>query len=356
MAGQGPNPAQTQYLQNVQNNVANTQGLISSQRGLNPALAAKLGSNAGATANQQAASGAAQLQQQQQLAATGLYGNLLGQEQQGNLAQQQLYVAPNTSAMQTNAAVANANQQAAQGITGGLLGSLGSALTVPSMASGGMVRNYDDGGGITEMPSGDIADDSNPAIASDVPIWQPKDANGTSGPGNPYNAGKNSNGAKSQVGQILGGFQGMGSQKQSGILNQGFGQLGALGGTSGNQLNQGIAALGESPSNSASNVGSSIGGLAAFFAKGGKVNAMVSPGEIYLPPSKAKAVAKGKESPMSGEHIKGKAKVPGDSLQNDTVPKKLKKGGVVIPRTKTAPDKAAQFVAAVLSKHGIRNK
>jgi hypothetical protein len=41
--GNGPNPAQTQYMQNVQQNIANAQGLLSSQRGLNPALASKMG-------------------------------------------------------------------------------------------------------------------------------------------------------------------------------------------------------------------------------------------------------------------------------------------------------------------------
>jgi hypothetical protein len=70
MNGQGPNPAQTQYLMNSQNNIANTQGLIASQRGLNPALATRMGANAGAYENQRASLGSALLQQQQQIAAT----------------------------------------------------------------------------------------------------------------------------------------------------------------------------------------------------------------------------------------------------------------------------------------------
>ncbi len=96
----------------------------------------------------------------------------------------------------------------------------------------------------------------------------------------------------------------------------------------------------------------------AMAAKGGKakhkVPAMVSPGEIYLQPGAAKEVAKGKKSPMSGEHIKGQAKVKGDSLQNDTVPKTLEEGGVVIPRSvlegPNAHWAAHKFVKAAMSK------
>lgn len=90
--------------------------------------------------------------------------------------------------------------------------------------------------------------------------------------------------------------------------------------------------------------------------KSGKVPAMVSPGEMYLPPKKAQAVAAKKAPPMIGEMIPGKAKVKGDSLKNDTVPKTLETGGVVIPRSimnhPDAAKKAAAFVAAHLAKSG----
>jgi hypothetical protein len=85
--GQGPNPAQQQYQQNVQQNVANAQGLISSQRGLNPALAARMGVNAAAQANNQAAGQSGILQAQQQLAAQQQLGGLYGQMQNANLGQ-----------------------------------------------------------------------------------------------------------------------------------------------------------------------------------------------------------------------------------------------------------------------------
>lgn len=95
-------------------------------------------------------------------------------------------------------------------------------------------------------------------------------------------------------------------------------------------------------------------------ATGGKVPAMVSPGEVYLDPKDAKEVSKGKKSPMSGEMIKGKAKVKGDSLKNDTVPKTLDAGGVVIPRSiiqgPNAHREAYKFVNAVMAKHGMKAK
>jgi hypothetical protein len=100
-----------------------------------------------------------------------------------------------------------------------------------------------------------------------------------------------------------------------------------------------------------------------MYAKGGKVDAMVSPGEKFLKPKEVKEVAKGKANPMKvGETIPGKPKVPGaiDSYKNDTVPKKLETGGIVIPRhvTQSADPvgESMKFVKAILAKkrHGVK--
>jgi hypothetical protein len=81
------------------------------------------------------------------------------------------------------------------------------------------------------------------------------------------------------------------------------------------------------------------------------VKAILSPGEIYLNPDQADKVSKGQMSPMDGERIPGKAKVKGDSRKNDTVPKTLEAGGVVIKRTKAFDEeKAKKFVDAVKSR------
>jgi len=222
MAGQGPNPAQTQYQQNMGTNIANAQGLISSQRGLNPALASRLGSNVAAQANQQAAAQSSVLQQNQQIQAAQNLGSLYGQMQQGNLGQQGAFNQANLGAMGENQRVAAGNQSQAGKLAGGLM----------SMVPG--------------------------------------------------------------VGKVFGA------------------------------------------------------------AHGGQVPAMVSPGEVYLPPSEVESVKDGANAISSGRKISGKAKVKGDSIKNDTVSTTLEAGGIVLPRSvtqaKDAPAAAAKFVAAVLAR------
>ena len=112
-----------------------------------------------------------------------------------------------------------------------------------------------------------------------------------------------------------------------------------------------------------------LGPLAALASKGGqapsngkKTLAMVSPGEIYLSPDQAKAVAAGKASPKEGVKIPGKAKVKGDSKENDTVPMNLEPGGVVIKRSKVNSDSPeshmTRFVESVMARQqmGRRGK
>lgn len=110
--------------------------------------------------------------------------------------------------------------------------------------------------------------------------------------------------------------------------------------------------------------GGQVGGPKSFagrhlaMAKGGKVqDVMVSPGEIYLTPQKAREVANNKSKAPevigSAKKIPGKAPVKGDSLKNDIVPAKLERGGVVVPRSKAnIPADAAKFIEAVFSKKG----
>lgn len=98
--------------------------------------------------------------------------------------------------------------------------------------------------------------------------------------------------------------------------------------------------------------------VAQYFANGGSVPALVSPGEKYLSPSDVKRVEQGANPMNVGETIPGKPKVGGatNSYANDTVKKTLKEGGIVIPRSVTQaknPDKAAEaFVNAILARKG----
>lgn len=96
-------------------------------------------------------------------------------------------------------------------------------------------------------------------------------------------------------------------------------------------------------------------------ARGGPVRALVSPGERYLNPSEVEKVAKGKKDPMkAGEKIPGKAKVKGakNSYANDTIPKTLEEGGLVLPRSVTQSKhphwEAHKFISAIMAKNGGR--
>ena len=98
--------------------------------------------------------------------------------------------------------------------------------------------------------------------------------------------------------------------------------------------------------------------LTQKFASGGKVQALVSPGERYLSPGAVKSVEKGANPMTSGEKIQGTPKVGGakNSYANDTVAKKLDEGGIVLPRSvtqsKTPGKDAHKFVEAILAKDG----
>lgn len=116
--------------------------------------------------------------------------------------------------------------------------------------------------------------------------------------------------------------------------------------------------------------GQSSSGLAAaapeaaelMLAKGGKVSAMVSPGEKYLTPKEASKVAKGEASSSHvGRVVPGTPKFKGNNYANDIVPAKLEAGGIVIPnsimQSKDPEKSAAAFVRAHLSKNkGLKRK
>lgn len=105
--------------------------------------------------------------------------------------------------------------------------------------------------------------------------------------------------------------------------------------------------------------GGNVGSFADYLglALGGKVPALVSPGERYLSPSDAKKAAQGTNPMKLGEKIPGKAKVAGDSPKNDIVKKDLKSGGVVLPRSVTNaknPSAASKrFVDALNQKKSL---
>lgn len=89
-----------------------------------------------------------------------------------------------------------------------------------------------------------------------------------------------------------------------------------------------------------------------YFAKGGSVPAMVSPGEIYLNPDQVHDVVNNDVDPKDiGHKFSGKAKVKGDSYSNDTIPATLQEGGVVIDREHMgSKEKRKLFVHKAIAK------
>lgn len=318
--GGGPNPALTQLNQTTGQNIASQSALMAGQRGAgaNAGLIARQAAQNGGAINQQAAGQAATMRANQQLAAIGalqqqqgMLGGLstqqVGQQAQGlnnvianNNQQQQMQLnavqAQNSANLQNQANINGINsdmakqQQAQQYQTGqGIASGIGSAVTA--------------GVGSAMKPSA-------PAVAPAAPQIGPVKQNGSFALGG-------------MVGYAQGGEIAP-QQGYSAIMKENYGKP-------------------------RSKVGAHLSGISvAGYAHGGTVKAMVSPGEIYLTPKQADKVAQGKMSPMAGERIPGKAKVAGDSEKNDTVPKDLQKGGVVVKRTKARdPKEAADFVAAV---------
>ena len=312
-AGSGPNPAQLQYTQNAQGMAQSQAALNAQNRALNPGLAARQSGNAAVQAEQTAAGGAAAQQGQQQLAAQQQEAGLANVEQNGL-----------TSANGINAQVSQNNANAVNNTEGGILGGIGGAIgSLFSFSEGGEVKKMSGGGSVS------VAGVPNFSNANSMP-------SGSSGLGN----------AASNIDLSSAFGSGPTAPASSSVP------------TSNDWYQFATANPGSVPT---SDQWASM--MAPGMAKGGKVKAdvpaMVSPGEEYLTPKKAKAVADGKASAMKvGEKIKGKASIKGDSLKNDTVPKMLKDGGMIIPRsiTQMHPDRAAAFVRAHLSKHGMGMK
>jgi hypothetical protein len=161
-AGAGPNPALAQLRQTTGQNINNAAGQVASTRGINPALAARLAADQGAGLNQQAAGQAATQTAQQTLAAQQQLAGVLGQQAGQNIAQQQANTSllgtagglqtqneqlnqltaaqnqqANLAAQQIQAGVQGQNAQTNAGLIGGLLNGAGAAATL--IAGGGMV-------------------------------------------------------------------------------------------------------------------------------------------------------------------------------------------------------------------------
>ncbi len=340
-AGGGPSVATTMLNNAQQQNAAQANAMAASQRGVNPGLALRSAMQSNAGANQAAQAQGVAARQQEQLNAQQMLGQNQGAQaslvntMQGQGYQNQQYKA----GLQAQASNANAEraQKASSGAIGGLANMAGAAF---GMADGGDVPNtaipqlqtdtsyemFGGGSKDSKKPKGDAKASAAPQAAPNSPMGTatvmgdrpaPVLLNQPIGPQTQAQAGP-----QSFIGRALGNAQG---------------HLDTFG-------------------SNMSKLGTQLG-----FAQGGTVPALVSPGERYLPPSEVKKVEKGEKSPMkAGEKIPGKPKVGGatNSYANDTVHKKLKEGGIILPRAVTmSPDaekKAMAFMKALQAKRGAK--
>lgn len=319
-SGQGPNPAQAQLQQATDKNIAQNAALIGSQKGINPGQAGRLAAENAASIGQQAAGQGAEMRANQMVNAQGQLGNAVAGFTGANQQQQNMFQNAATQfnnsqiAMRGNQNDINQKTRSAANnigsqIGGNVMSGIGSAF---GLAEGGVVpEGYADGG--------------------EVDLTKPMNSDGS---------------PTSFAGRFMKGMMGGPSMNPATTATTSPVASGSQ--MVGKGIGEGAKALAGlfAPKESSDEV-------ASPFAKGGQVKAMVSPGEKYLPAKAAEKVAKSpnkeQEIKKQAQTIPGKAKVKGDSEKNDTVPKTLESGGVVIPRTKANnPKQAADFVAAVM--------
>lgn len=368
--GQGPNPALAQLAQTTNQNVNNQAALMAGQRGAagNVGEMARQAAQQGAATQQQAVGQAATQEANQQIAAqqnlAGLSANQVGQAGQAvsNLGTQQqneqnILQGANTAynnanvGMQSN--INNVNSQTAQANQAANTNIIGSiADAAPGLANGiASLFKFEKGGEVgkdgdhlmlAEMNAHSLrhtkkyADGGNVSTNMGQPQFTPVQNSGApqiqqaSNNAQPLEQAANEN--------FSNAIQSIGDKGQEMADNQKAEEDIANGG---NGYYTGGQAM-EGPN----------GHVAAYLAAGGKVPAMVSPNERYLNPSEVEKVKQGADPTKMGVIFKGKAKVKGDSLKNDTIPTTLDDGGVVIDReNRGSPNKERKFVMKSVAKH-----
>lgn len=390
--GTGPNPAQAMLSQATGANTANQAALMAGQRGAgqNVGLIARQAAQQGAANQQNAAGQAATMQANQSLGALNQLGSLSSQQVGQQAAatgaltgaqqseQQLLYgqiANQNSANVQQQMGLNQANLAQSQAGAKAQMGLLQGAATGLAMAKGGAVPHYASGAWVQDGPTVGGAPD--PAIWASKPSSLPQVQQPSGAPTAPPtptkfakatatalgNQDSNANDpykSENSAGQAIGTGIGKGLSGLGGSIKGLFGGSPSAS-QSGYQADPATMAnldWGKAPSMDINP--NAANGDWANLAKGGAVPAMVSPGEVYLSPEKVDKVAEGKASPLDGEKIKGKAKVKGDSLKNDTVPKTLEEGGIVLPRSVTEskhPHWAAhKFVQQIMAQGGFPKK
>lgn len=321
--GTGPDPAMTQYNQNISNLAQQQAGAISSVQGISPALAARMISQQKSGAMQNAAGQGATTQAQQQLGAMG---------QMGGIAQQQASIASGLqqNVNNVNAGLANQMGERGQSAAGGGASGAGSAMGTMMGARGGMVRHMAGGGPIGQTAdSGSVGPISqfSQFLAQGNPSPTPSpvsvDTNVPSvlqAPKQSYPKGTAKSGAASP-----GANEGASAGSSSMYTSGGYGNNVM-------NMNAGPSATSQSYGSDLMNRDSGMSG----YAMGGVSGDYRSGGHVKAAAPSQKAVASG------------------NSYANDKVPAMLSEGEIVLPRSvtksKNPPAAAMRFVQAVMAK------
>lgn len=379
--GTGPNPAQAQLAQATGANTANQAALMAGQRGsgANAGLIARQAAQQGGANQQSAAGQAATLQANQSLNALGQLSGVAGQqvanqvgatgavtgaqqgEQQALLGAQQGFnssqVANQAGVNAANAGLASTNMQGQQGLLGGALNALGPAAAV-AKAEGGMIKKYATGNLVSaDYDNHDQVDYGTGATPMQAPAAAPM-AVPIAAPAAPQSP----KGPQSSFGKFLSGM-GNTTPTAGNYGNPGANQLAtgmsqAIKGLFSSNAPQSSVAT-QSQQTTSDNYSSPQDPSMLYGAEGGKVPALVAPGEIRLRPNQVKEVLKGADPTKIGEKIKGKAPVPGavNDYKNDVVRKDLYEGDVIVPnketKSKNPSEASRRFVHALAAKHGM---
>jgi hypothetical protein len=400
--GEGPNPALDQLRMTTDANIRSQAGALASSRGLNPALAARQASMAGANMNQEAAGQAAIQSAQQQLGAQQLAGNLLGQraglqsQMSGMNAQQQQAYAnllaqalanQRSQGMQQqglaagqqgsyqdrlqnawnamnniNAGVAAQNANTSGQYGQGIMGGLSSGLAAMGLAEGGEVP-YPEGHKKTdivmaEFDKGKLKSSSgkkvtNPKQAIAIALSEQRKFEKMSKGGVSHETLDDfalevaKRGAKMASGGIAQyqAFQSgdpLSAEISSADLNKGSQMMGA----GMEKAGEGLGSFLKDKFASAAPIGGSPG-LMGLQGGNSKFSIMGAPEGAGMFGASLGAVP-----PMSsGGKVSGRAEIKGDSEKNDKVPVLLSPGEVVIPRSAVQdPEEAHAFLDKILKK------
>lgn len=396
--GTGPNPAQAQLANATGANVANQTAMMAGQRGSNAnvGLIARQAAMQGANTQQQAAGQSAAMQAQQSLNALNSMGSMANTQ----AAQQAQATQANTSAAQgeqsnilnsingqntagvnmqgninsANTSMANTRMGQQGQLMGNIMGGVGSVL---GLAEGGVIPGSGEYAPI-DPNAPDVFDPKNQPMqpmaiqpAAVAPITTPAASMPSKGPKSsigkflhsfaPSTDGSKAPTGMNQAGDVLGkaigtGLKGIfGSAKpkdddysQSGFTPEQMDE---------SRSRRDAYQAGGLPLEDVPTQPQATNYQADFAAAyGGRVPALVSPGEQYLPPKDVKKVVKEGKDPLSvGERIPGKPQFPGNDYRNDTVKKELKSGGLVIPnevmQSANPHISAMKFVHAHIAKH-----